>query len=144
MRLTLLILMLLFSVAGHAQFYYYNAPQQQRQKIQQEKYTSPKYKKGKAGVESFIMKNFHNPSENTKAEGKIVVAAIIDKKGKVADAQIVRSVSKELDTEALRVVRKMKFKPAKLGKKKTKARLDITFPIKHGRLSFIELNTIDV
>lgn len=133
---------MLFSLTSSAQFYYYGAPQQRQQ--QQEKYTAPKHRKGKAGVEEFLLKNFRNPIERKNIEGNIVVAVIVGKKGKVEDAQIVRSVSDELNAEALRVARKMKFKPAKLGKKPTRARLDITFPIRHGRLSFINLKTIDV
>lgn len=134
---------MLFSLTSSAQFYYYGTPQQ-RQQAPQEKYTGPKYRKGKAGVEDFITKNFRNPSEHKNIDGNIVVAVIINKKGKVEEAQIVRSVSDELNAEALRVAKKMKFKPAKYGKKPTKARLDITFPIRHGRLSFLDLRTIDV
>lgn len=144
MRLFLLTLLTFISIASRAQFFYYGTPQPQRNEVQKEKYTAPKYKGGKRGIEAFISKNFRNPSERRNENGNIVVAAIIDKKGKVSEAQIVRSVSEELNAEAIRVVKKMKFKPAKVGKKATKARIDITFPIRRGRLSFLDLNTIDV
>ena len=50
----------------------------------------------------------------------------------------------DFNKEAQRVAAKMRFKPAKRGKEKVRSRYDVTFPIRHGRLSFIELKTIDV
>jgi hypothetical protein len=38
----------------------------------------------------------------------------------------------------------MKFKPATSGKEKVRGRIDITFPIRNGRLSFFNLPTTDV
>ena len=143
MRHILLSILMFFSLSASAQFYLYEHPSQQRQ-VEKEKYRAPRYRNGKAGLEKFMLKNYDNPSEPKGVEGKVVVAVIVNEKGKVAEAQIVRSVSHAHDAEALRVVKLMKFKPAKLGKKKTKARIDITFPINHGRLSFLELRTIDV
>lgn len=89
-------------------------------------------------------KNFQNPSERQAVDGKIVVAIVINEKGKTIESQVIRGINDSLNAEALRVARKMKFEPATLGKKKVKGRVDITFPIKHGRLSFINLPTIEV
>ena len=84
------------------------------------------------------------PKFEENIEGKIVVAVIVSAKGKVIDSGVVRSVSHELDEEALRVAKMLKFKPAVRGKKKVKARVDISFPIRHGQLSYFAFSTIDV
>lgn len=111
--------------------------------------TPPKFKGGDAGLQAYQLKHFKNPMLTTDGtrqnlEGKIVVACIIGTSGKVDEAQVVRRLETALDVEALRVVKNMKFSPARQGKKKIKYRYDITFPIRKGRLSFLELNTIDV
>ncbi len=116
----------------------------QRQPQETEKYTAPKYRGGEKGIEAFALKHFRNPAERKNIEGKIVVAVIVSAKGKVIDSGVVRSVSHELDEEALRVAKMLKFKPAVRGKKKVKARVDISFPIRHGQLSYFAFSTIDV
>lgn len=45
------------------------------------------------------------------AEGTVVVQFVVDERGGVTDEEIVRSVSPELDAEALRVVRQARFEP---------------------------------
>ena len=109
-----------------------------------EKYTAPTYKKGEAGIEAFIQKNFRQSENRERVDGKIIVAVIADAKGKPVETHMVRSLTKALDEEAVRVCRKMRFKPATLGKKKVKGRIDITFPIQHGRISYVDLPTIEV
>ena len=146
LKMSRLIFLLLFvecSIAANAQFFF-GFPQQQMEQRQTEKYTAPSYKGGEAAIQAFITKNFQQPSERERVEGKIVVAVIVGPKGKPIDAQVVRSVNNTLNTEAVRVCKKMKFKPATVGKKKVKGRIDITFPIKHGRVSFVDLPTIEV
>ena len=49
-----------------------------------------------------------------------------------------------MEKKAQRVCKKMKFKPAKRGKKKVKSRFDIVFPIRRSRLSFSTLQTVDL
>ena len=118
----------------------YSMPQYQHQ----EKITPPEYKGGNKKLNKFIEKAFRNPVERKSIDGKITVACIIGTKGKVIDAQVAKGLDRDLNEEALRVVKKMKFKPAKQGKKKIKSRFDIVFPIRHGRLSFLELPTTEV
>lgn len=142
MRHIIFVAFLFFAVSGRAQFFFDFPYQQMEQK--REKYTPPSYKKGDAGVEEFIRKNFRQPAENERVEGRIIIAVIVDAKGKPVETHVVRSLTRSLDEEAKRVCGKMRFKPATLGKKKVKGRIDITFPISHGRVSFLDLPTIDV
>lgn len=141
-QLTLLFFFLFF-VSAKAQFFY-GFPPAQRVEQKKEKYTAPTYKKGEAGIEAFIQKNFRQSENRERVDGKIIVAVIADAKGKPVETHIVRSLTKALDEEAVRVCRKMRFKPATLGKKKVKGRIDITFPIQHGRISYVDLPTIEV
>jgi len=145
--LVILILMQwLCCTSVDAQFYSFDdgMPQRREQRKAQPQVTAPKYKGGKDGINKFLEKNFHNPSERTNAEGQIVVAMIIGTKGKVEQAQVVSGVNEQLDAEALRVAKKLKFKPAQQGKKKVRSRFDVVFPIRRGRLSFFNLPTVDV
>lgn len=132
---------MLFSSAK-AQFFYGFPPMRQEHK--QEKYTAPAYRKGEAGIQEFIEKNFRSSADRERVDGKVVIAVIVDAKGKPAELHVVRSLTKTLDEEAVRVCRKMRFRPAMLGKKKVQGRIDITFPIRHGRISFVDLPTIEV
>lgn len=142
-RNLILIGLSVWAMTARAQFFW-GFPQQERVQPKQEKYVAPSYKGGAAAIEAFVTKNFRQPAERETMDGKIVVAVIVDAKGKVAETHVVRSVSTSLNAEAQRVCRKMKFKSATLGKKKVKGRIDITFPIRRGRLSFLDLPTVDV
>ena len=143
MKQIILIFFALSSLSAQAQFFFDFSPRQQVEQ-RREKVTAPAYKKGMEGVKSFILKNFKQPKEREHVDGRIVVAVIVNVKGNVEDAQIVRSVSPTLDAEAIRVCKKMTFKPAKRGKEKVKGRVDIPFPIRNGRVSFIDLPTTEV
>ena len=143
MRQIIALLFLLCVASAKAQFFF-GFPPQQRQEQPREKYTAPSYKKGEAGIKSFLQKNFKNPAEREQVDGQIVVAVIVNPKGNPTDVQVVRSVHPALDAEAVRVCKKMKFSPATLGKIKVKGRVDITFPIRNGRLSFLNLPTVEV
>jgi len=144
-RLFLLLFVTCFSLSSKAQFFSFQFPgERQQQQVKREKMTPPEYKGGKEGINKYLEKTFQNPEERKNIEGNIIVACIVSPKGKVEDAQLVKSVDKELNQEAIRVAKTMKFKPAMIGKKKARGRIDITFPIRHGRLSFITLNTVDV
>lgn len=145
-RILIFLLCCFMTIQVKAQFFSFGMPDpfQQRQQVQQEKITPPEYKGGNKKLNSFIEKNFQNPSERKDIDANITVACIINTKGKVVEAQIVRGINRDLNDEAVRVAKKLKFKPAKQGKKKVKSRFDVTFPIRHGRLSFLELKTIEV
>jgi len=145
----LLSLLLLFAtpIGIHAQFFDFgfghNPFAQHRQ--QRQPLESPQFKGGEEALHKFMLKNFQNPSvDNRQIEGRIIVACIINEKGRVTETYIVQSVAPTFDKEAQRVCQKMKFKPAQRGKEKVKCRFDITFPIRHARLSFVTLPTVEV
>ena len=141
MKHILLFMLMVMSVASaEAQFFNYR-----REVRPREEQIAPKFKDDKAGLERFMKKHFKNPSAiDRRVSGDVVVDVIINAKGKVEDCKVVRSVAADYDKEAVRVTKKMKFKPAMQGKKKVKSRYRLTYPIKRGRLSFITLKTVDV
>lgn len=141
MKHILLFMLMVMSVASaEAQFFNYR-----REVRPREEQIAPKFKDDKAGLERFMKKHFKNPSViDRRVSGDVVVDVIINAKGKVEDCKVVRSVAADYDKEAVRVTKKMKFKPAMQGKKKVKSRYRLTYPIKRGRLSFITLKTVDV
>lgn len=134
------ILMVMSVASAEAQFFNYR-----REVRPREEQIAPKFKDDKAGLERFMKKHFKNPSViDRHVSGDVVVDVIINAKGKVEDCRVVRSVAADYDKEAVRVTKKMKFKPAMQGKKKVKSRYRLTYPIRRGRLSFITLKTVDV
>jgi len=143
MRHFILLLFVLFSATTKAQFFFDYTPRQQSQQ-RRERITPPQFKGGEEGIKAFLEKNFKQPKEREKVDGRIVVAVIVTPKGNIENAQVVRSLTKNLDAEAIKVCKKMKFKPATSGKEKVRGRVDITFPIRNGRLSFFNLPTTDV
>ena len=124
-----------------AQIFDFGYPRTERRQTPQE---PAKYKGGNAGLNRFLEKEFKRNPEKTDIQGQIIVACIINEKGKISETQITRSLDKDLDNEALRVVKKLKFKPAKQGKKAIPSRINIVFPIRRGKVSFSTLKTIDV
>ena len=149
--LLLLIFTLVLPITAHAQFFDFGfgdpfddffGPHRVEQQQPVEK---AQFKGGVQGMNDFIEKNYKNPSPRIQGlEGEIMVLCVISEKGKVEDAKVSRGLSPAYDKEAVRVVKKMKFKPAKQGKKKVKSRYQIAFPIRKGRLSFNTLPTVDV
>ena len=114
------------------------------QRRQQENVVKPEYDGDKEDMEDFMKENFKNPVNQREVEGKIIIACIINEKGKVIETHVVRGLKEDFNKEAQRVAAKMRFKPAKRGKEKVKSRYDVTFPIRKGRLSFLNLRTTDV
>ena len=65
---------------------------------------------------NFLMKNVKYPKEATDKgiEGRVIVQFVVDKDGSVVEPKVVKSVSPELDQEALRVIKMMpKWQPGK-------------------------------
>jgi len=145
-RFLISIIGTLFILTAQAQIFNFGFqdPYAQRQRVQQDPITPPEYKGGNSKLNKFIEKTFQNPAERKSIDGKITVACIIGTKGKVIEAQVIKGLDRDLNDEALRVAKKLKFKPAKQGKKKIKSRFDVVFPIRHGRLSFLDLPTTEV
>lgn len=117
------------------------APRKERK---QEVVVKPEFKGGKEALEKYLKKNFKNPVDAEDKDGEVIIACILSTKGKVEQTAVVRSMKGPWDAEAERVCKKLKFKPAKRGKKKVRSRYDVSFPIRHGRLSYSKLATIDV
>lgn len=74
----------------------------------------PEFPGGMVEFMKWLTKNLKYPvlAQQQKIQGKVLVAFIINKDGTVTDPKVVKSVSPELDREALRVIRIMpKWKP---------------------------------
>ena len=65
----------------------------------------PEFPGGMEAMIDFLSKNVNYPEEAFKnnVQGRVLVRFVVDKTGQVSDIQVVRSVSEELDAEALRV-----------------------------------------
>ena len=90
----------------------------------------PEFPGGDLGLMKYIQKNVKYPpiAKEYNITGKVYVSFIVDKSGKVTNVQIVRGVDKNLDAEAVRVVKSLpKYKP---GKQRGKSvRVMFTIPI---------------
>ncbi len=71
-------------------------------------------------------------AEKAGIEGRVFVEFIVDKEGNVQNPKIARGVHKLLNKEALRVVKKMKFRPGKQRRRAVKVRftLPVTFELR--------------
>ena len=90
----------------------------------------PEFPGGDLGLMKYIQKNVKYPpiAKEYNITGKVYVSFIVDRQGKVTNVKIVRGVDKNLDAEAVRVVKSLpKYKP---GKQRGKAvRVMFTIPI---------------
>ena len=69
---------------------------------------------GEEGLMMYISNNVKYPqiAKEYGIEGKVFVEFVVDKDGSVTDVKILRGVDKNLDAEALRVIRSLpKYKP---------------------------------
>ena len=76
----------------------------------------PEFPGGVAGLMRYLSENIKYPPEAAKndIEGRVIVQFIIDETGQVGEVKVVRSVSDELDAEAVRVVKTLpKFEPGR-------------------------------
>jgi TonB family protein len=94
----------------------------------------PNFIGGQAALFKYLASNIKYPA-NARAnniEGKALVSFTVNLEGKVEDAKIIKSVNKEIDEEALRVINEMNVNsegwiPAKLNKEKVRS--SFTLPI---------------
>lgn len=90
----------------------------------------PEFPGGDLGLMKYIQKNVKYPAiaKEYNITGKVYVSFIVDRSGSVTNVKIVRGVDKNLDAEAMRVVKSLpKYKP---GKQRGKAvRVMFTIPI---------------
>jgi TonB family protein len=76
----------------------------------------PSFPGGMRECMMFLGRNIKYPilAQKAKIEGRVIVQFVVDKDGSITDTKVVRSVSPELDAEALRVVGLMpKWNPGK-------------------------------
>jgi len=144
MKQLFILFICLLPLSASAQFFNFEFGDDRYSQREQETVTKPEYKGGTDAINKYLKKNFRNPPMEKKLDGKVVVACILNEKGKVMETHIVQGMGEELNEEAQRVCKKMKFKPAKRGKIKVKSRFDIVFPIRRSRLSFSTLQTVDL
>ena len=66
----------------------------------------PQFPGGMMECMKFLSKNINYPAEAQKAgvEGRVIVQFIVNRDGKVSDAEVIRGVHPDLDAEALRVI----------------------------------------
>lgn len=103
-------------------------------KIYDQVEVKPEFPGGQMALYQFLAKNIQYPASAMESEeqGRVIVTFVIDRDGNVTDAKVKRSVSKELDQEALRVVRSMpKWKPGRQDGKavNTQFTLPVTFKL---------------
>ena len=90
----------------------------------------PEFPGGDLGLMKYIQKHVRYPAiaKEYNITGKVYVSFIVDRSGSVTNVKVVRGVDKNLDAEAVRVVKSLpKYKP---GKQRGKAvRVMFTIPI---------------
>jgi TonB family protein len=85
---------------------------------------------GMVEMKKFIASNLKYPNREVSYQGKVYVSFVVGKDGGIEDEKVFRGVSKELDAEALRVIRAMpNWIPAENNGKivAAKVRLPISF-----------------
>lgn len=92
----------------------------------------PKFIGGMQALMEYLQENVLYPENAMKRgeEGRVIVEFIVHRDGSIVEPVVIRSVSKELDMEAVRVIHNMpKWKPAT--KNGIPVRVKYTLPIKH-------------
>jgi len=85
---------------------------------------SPEPNGGMAGWAKFIQRNLRYP--DTDAQGRVFVSFVVERDGSLSNVKILRSVSPELDAEALRVIRMApKWKPGMQGGQPVRVQFNI-------------------
>ena len=76
----------------------------------------PMFPGGEAGLLRYLQENIQYPPEAAKnnVQGRVILQFVVDKTGQVGEVKILRSVSEEIDAEAVRVVKSLpKFEPGR-------------------------------
>jgi TonB family protein len=77
----------------------------------------PEFPGGEKQLLNFISENLYYPIDAQKqgTQGKVIIRFVVEKTGEIAKVEVIRSVSAELDKEAIRVVKKLpQWKPGML------------------------------
>jgi protein TonB len=90
---------------------------------------NPEFNGGMKALQTFLEQNLKYP--NTNVHGKVYIESIVEKNGKITHPIILKSLSKECDAEALRVVKLMpRWNPARDWSSKKPLKSRFTIPIK--------------
>lgn len=93
---------------------------------------APEYPGGTEGLIKFLADNIQYPknAEKKNAHGTVILQFIVEKTGAISDVQVLKSVNKELDAEAVRVVKQItRFVPG-YDKNHAPVRVRYTLPVK--------------
>lgn len=88
----------------------------------------PEFPGGTVQLYKFISDNFIYPQKCKRKnhQGKIYVSFVVEKDGSIEEVKILRGVDKDLDAEAIRIVKLMpKWKPGKQKGKLVKVRYNL-------------------
>ena len=80
--------------------------------------TQPEFPGGRDSLSLFLKTTLHYPKQSLHegVHGKVWLGFLVDHDGNIKDESILKSVNKELDTEALRILKLMPpWKPATIG-----------------------------
>jgi len=76
--------------------------------------TMPQFEGGEQELMKFISSNLKYPATNDCIQGRVILKFIIREDGNISDIQVIRSLEKNFDKEAVRVIESMpKWIPAK-------------------------------
>lgn len=95
-----------------------------------DKIVMPKFPTGQRGLQKYLLEEAQFPAEARRngVVGEVIVGFTVEANGVITGVRVLRSVSKELDAEAVRVVKNMPdWKPGKKNGKKV--RTELTIPI---------------
>ena len=95
-----------------------NEPVPESKKVYESVEQMPEFPGGVEGLMRYLQQNVQYPPTAIKnnVQGRVIVQFIIDETGQVGDVKVVRSVSEEVDAEAVRVIKSMpKFEPGRQG-----------------------------
>ena len=92
----------------------------------------PEYPGGTDGLTKFLADNIQYPKKAQKnnIQGTVVLEFVVEKNGSISNVKVLKSVSKELDAEAVRVVKKItRFVPG-YNEDHAPLRVRYTLPVK--------------
>ena len=90
--------------------------------------TPPSFEDG--DINAWISNRMRYPQEAKEMgqQGKVFVSFVIEKDGSTSGVTIVKSISRELDAEAIRLVKLMKWRPAKLKGENVRSKYNLVVP----------------
>lgn len=94
----------------------------------------PQYPGGEAAMMKFLSENLKYP-EGDKTGGRVVVQFVVQTDGTIGETKVVRSVSPELDAEAVRVVKLLKMTPGEIDGKPVNVWYTLPVAFKPGKQS---------